>query len=71
MRIKKRLGPQRTKLAIQSIEKEKWDIVCKAVLEYYDKCYEYEKVGKENIKSLDLTDLPYDSEMIELIKKIL
>ena len=70
-RIKKRLGPQRTKLATLSIEQKKWDVVCKAVLEYYDKCYEYEKVGKENIKTLDLTDMSYDSEMIYLINNIL
>jgi len=50
LRIKKRLGPQRTKIALESINNEKWDLVCKSVLDYYDKCYEYEKVGKTNIK---------------------
>ena len=70
MRIKKRLGPQRTKIAIDSINNEKWDLVCKAVLEYYDKCYEYETKGKENIKSLNLTDLEYDKNIIELINNL-
>ena len=34
LRIKKRLGPQRTKTALESINNEKWDLVCKSVLDY-------------------------------------
>ena len=71
LRIKKRLGPQRTKIAIESIKNKKWDFVCKAVLEYYDKCYEYEKFGNENIKSLDLTNKIYDKNILEEINNIL
>jgi len=71
LRIKKRLGPQRTKTALESIKQEKWDLVCKSVLDYYDKCYEYEKVGKENITLLDLTDKNYDQNIIELINNFL
>ena len=67
LRIKKRLGPQRTKLALESIKIEKWDMVCKSVLEYYDKCYQYEKDGKNNIKTINLTDLRYDKNILELI----
>ena len=71
LRIKKRLGPQRTKIAIDSINKKQWKIVCLSVLEYYDKCYEYEKIGKDNIKFLNLTDLEYNDKVIDLIKKTL
>ncbi len=71
LRIKKRLGPQRTKIAVKSIRERKWDVVCKTVLEYYDKCYEYEKIGKENIKNIDLTDLKYDKSILGLINNIL
>ncbi len=71
LRIKKRLGPQRTKIAVNSIKKKKWDLVCRALLEYYDKCYEYEKIGKRNIKKLDLTNLEYDKKIIELINNVL
>jgi len=71
LRIKKRLGPQRTKIALESINNEKWDLVCKSVLDYYDKCYEYEKVGKTNIKLLDLTDKKYDESILELINNAL
>ncbi len=70
-RIKKRLGPQRTKIALESIDKEKWDLVCRSVLDYYDKCYEYEKVGKENITILDLTDKNYDEKILELINNVI
>ncbi len=71
IRIKKRLGPQRTKIAVNAIKEKKWDLVCRAVLEYYDKCYEYEKIGKENIKKLDLTDLEYDKKILGLINNVL
>ena len=71
LRIKKRLGPQRTKIALESINNEKCDLVCKSVLDYYDKCYEFEKIGKTNIKLLDLTDKNYDEKIIKLINNIL
>ena len=67
LRIKKRLGPQRTKIALESINDEKWEKVCRSVLDYYDRCYEYEKIGKKNIKLLDLTDKKYDEKIIGLI----
>jgi len=71
LRIRKRLGPQRTKIALESINNEKWDLVCRSVLDYYDKCYDYEKVGKTNIKLLDLTDKKYDEGILELINNLL
>jgi len=71
LRIKKRLGPQRTKTALESINKGKWDLVCRSVLDYYDKCYEYEKAGKENITLLDLTDKKYDEKILDLIINVL
>ena len=70
-RIKKRLGPQRTNIALESIDKEKWDLVCRSVLDYYDRCYEYEKVGKENITLLDLTDKNYDEKILDLINNVI
>ena len=71
LRIKKRLGPQRTKIAIDAINQENWELVCRSVLDYYDRCYEYEKVGKENITLLDLTDKKYDENIVELINNFL
>ena len=71
MRIKKRLGPQRTKKAIEAIKNEDWEGVCKSVLEYYDKCYEYEKIGKKNIKTLDLKNEIDDEKTLKLIKEFM
>ncbi len=71
LRIKKRLGPQRTKIALESINDEKWDSVCRSVLDYYDKCYEYEKAKNNNLTLLDLTDKEYNEKILELINNIL
>ncbi|ABM72215.1 Predicted ATPase [Prochlorococcus marinus str. MIT 9515] len=71
LRIKKRLGPQRTKNAIESIKIKDWKSVCKSVLEYYDKCYEYEKTGKNNIKVIDMTDIFDDQKTLRLIKEFM
>ncbi len=71
LRIKKRLGPQRTKVAIESIKNKDWKSVCKSVLEYYDKCYNHEKTGKNNIKTLNMTDIFGDQNTLNLIKNIL
>ena len=69
-KISKRLGPQRTKSAIDSIDNEDWENVCKSVLDYYDRCYEHELKDKEDIKILDM-ELKTDSEIInEILKTI-
>ncbi len=68
IRIKKRLGPQRTKIAIDSIKKKDWVSVCQSVLEYYDKCYEHEKTGKINVKTINMTDILNDQIALKLIK---
>ncbi|MDC3159728.1 hypothetical protein OA667_03215 [Prochlorococcus sp. AH-716-G10] len=69
LRIKKRLGPQRTTIAIESIKNKDWKSVCKSVLEYYDNCYDYEKTGSNNIKTLDMTDIFDDQTTLRLIKE--
>ena len=68
LKITKRLGPQRTKSALDGIEKEEWEVVCNSVLEYYDKCYEYELKNKENVKILRM-GLSNDDEIIKEILK--
>ena len=66
IRISKRLGPQRTKQAIEAIENRNWEEVCNAVLDYYDKCYEYELANNINFSSINIQDKK-DKEIIELI----
>ncbi len=57
LRIKKRLGPQRTKKAIEAIKTAHWDAACLAMLDYYDKCYEYELQKLKNRKTIDVSGL--------------
>ena len=56
-RIRKRLGPQRTKEALIAIEKKEWSKACNAMLDYYDRCYEYELKKTKYINSIDLSGL--------------
>ena len=69
LRIKKRLGPQRTKIAIESIINKDWISVCKSVLEYYDKCYEHEKIGKNNLIKINFNDIFDKQTALRLIKE--
>ncbi|MBK16975.1 MAG: tRNA 2-selenouridine(34) synthase MnmH [Prochlorococcus sp. SP3034] len=68
LKITKRLGPQRTNKAIESIKNEDWENVCKAVLEYYDKCYEHELRSRNNVKTLDLREVK-EKEILSMIIK--
>jgi len=56
-RISKRLGPQRTKEALEAIDKKEWSKACIAMLDYYDKCYDYELKKTKKINSIDLSGL--------------
>ncbi len=67
-KISKRLGPQRTKRAIEAIESKNWEDVCNAVLDYYDKCYDYELANNLNVNIIDIQDKK-EKEIIELITK--
>ena len=69
-KISKRLGPQRTKSAIDFIDNEDWENVCKSVLDYYDRCYEHELKEKEDVKILNM-ELRSDNEIINEIIKII
>ncbi len=68
-RISKRLGPQRTKEALDAIEKKEWSKACKSMLAYYDKCYEYELKKTKNINSIDLSGLSLKSSLIKILNE--
>ena len=68
-RISKRLGPQRTKEAILAIENKEWSKACKAMLDYYDRCYEYELRKSNNINSIDLSGLSLKSSLIKIFNE--
>ncbi len=65
-RISKRLGPQRTKDALIAIKKKDWSKACIAMLDYYDRCYEYELKKSKNINSIDLSGLNLKSSLIKI-----
>ena len=68
-RISKRLGPQRTKEALVAIEKKEWSKACKAMLDYYDRCYEYELERNKNINSIDLSGLNLKLSLIKILNE--
>ena len=68
-RISKRLGPQRTKEALVAIETKDWSEACKAMLDYYDKCYEYELDKIKNINTIDLSGLSLKLSLIKILNK--
>ncbi|MFQ6539154.1 MULTISPECIES: tRNA 2-selenouridine(34) synthase MnmH [Aphanothece] len=41
-RIARRLGPQRTALALEAIAAADWPAACRQMLDYYDRCYDHE-----------------------------
>ena len=68
-RIQKRLGPQRTKEALLAIKKKEWSKACEAMLDYYDRCYEYELKKTKNIDSIDLSGLSLKFSLIKILNK--
>ncbi len=69
LRIKKRLGPQRTEKAVKAIQKEEWAEACIAMLDYYDKCYEYDLNQTNKIQTIDISGLSYQLAAKKLIKQ--
>ena len=68
-RIRKRLGPQRTKEALDAIKNKEWSKACNAMLDYYDKCYEYELEKSKNINSIDLSGLDLKLSLIKILNE--
>ena len=53
-RIQRRLGPQRTREAMEAIEQQRWADACRAMLDYYDGCYDRELERKPASSTIDL-----------------
>tara|TARA_Y100001968_G_scaffold141708_1_gene129534 strand:- start:1772 stop:2824 length:1053 start_codon:yes stop_codon:yes gene_type:complete len=70
-RISKRLGPLRTKEALTAIEKKEWSKACEAMLDYYDRCYEFELKKTKNINSIDLSGLSLKLSLIKILNESL
>ena len=69
LRIKNRLGPQRTKIALDAISDKKWEVACKAILDYYDKCYEYQLEKITSKEKVNLSGIKSDLAAKMLIKE--
>ena len=68
-RISKRLGPQRTKEALVAIEMKQWSKACMAMLDYYDRCYDYELTKAKNINSINLSGLSLQLSLVKILKE--
>ncbi len=58
-RISRRLGPQRTALALAAIDQGDWAEACRQMLDYYDRCYDHD-LGRRSqppLRQVDLTGL--------------
>ena len=58
-RIARRLGPQRTALALEAINAGDWAEACRQMLDYYDRCYDHEvqQRGGAAVPRLELAGL--------------
>ncbi len=68
IRISKRLGPQRTTAALEAIRCKKWEEACLAMLDYYDKCYEFSLKKIENKVQIDISGMNNQSAVQKLIR---
>ncbi|WP_320677771.1 tRNA 2-selenouridine(34) synthase MnmH [Prochlorococcus sp. MIT 1300] len=67
-RISRRLGPQRTKEALEAISKEEWSSACEALLDYYDRCYDFGLDQAINRQTIHLSGLNPEDAAAKLIK---
>lgn len=55
-RISRRLGPQRTAIALSAIAEGNWSLAAAQMLDYYDRCYDHE-LGRRSLRPLGSLDL--------------
>ncbi len=66
-RIHRRLGPQRTQQAIEAIRNQRWRDACRAMLDYYDRCYDHELNQASTTSHVDLNGQDAQVAAIELL----
>ena len=67
-RISRRLGPQRTRQALEAISRSDWSEACRATLDYYDRCYDRELERSPLRNRIDLDGLNPDQAADRLIR---
>tara|TARA_Y100001970_G_C14258191_1_gene877206 strand:- start:3104 stop:4144 length:1041 start_codon:yes stop_codon:yes gene_type:complete len=70
LKIRKRLGSERTNKALSFIDKGEWENVCIQVLDYYDRCYENEINKREKVLSIDLSNISLTESLEKIINII-
>jgi len=65
-RIARRLGPQRTTLALEAIAHKDWAGACRQMLDYYDRCYDHDLSGHA-VSAVDLGRLGAEAAARELV----
>jgi len=65
-RIARRLGPQRTTLALDAIERADWAGACRQMLDYYDRCYDHD-LSSHAVSGVDLGRLGAEAAARELV----
>jgi tRNA 2-selenouridine synthase len=53
LRIARRLGPQRTAIALEAIAAGQWATACTQMLDYYDRCYDHD-LGSHAVEAVEL-----------------
>ena len=67
-RISRRLGPQRTRQALEAIGRSDWAEACRATLDYYDRCYDRELERSPLRNRINLDGLNPDEAADRLIR---
>ncbi len=71
LRISKRLGKERAYKATNAIDKGDWPKACSYILDYYDKCYEYQLSKISNKRIINLTGLNIEFSVKEFIDNMI
>ena len=54
-------------ILLNAIDNENWEKACEALLDYYDKCYEYELSKSSQRKAINISGLKPNSAAIKLL----
>ena len=70
-RISRRLGPQRTEQALGAIACRDWHGACRAMLDYYDRCYDRELERADERRSVDIAGMGAEAAADHLLNECL
>ncbi|MEB3319302.1 MAG: tRNA 2-selenouridine(34) synthase MnmH [Cyanobacteriota bacterium] len=68
LRIQKRLGPQRTAVAVEAIGRGQMELACAQMLDYYDRCYDKETAAHA-ATPVDLGELATEAAADQLLRE--